>query len=600
MKIDLFETTKRLYELELYDDLLLFVELNLQEHKIADQLLEDEQAFVYMCIAGAYFSCSHYAQSARYYDKVLKILAVIRRQNAENQFEEVLNVGEMRFRMHNALVHDNKLEEAVRCLEAVPRSETRPKILFALAKLNLLTRKLTRPGMPLSSKIISNFRAVANEVPEALLQESRAWFSAKQAECHHKFMEGAQILTKLSSNNLRIVLELAHFYNIIGDRQKALNCFQRAHSIDPSSTHGMDVYASLLAQLQMKKELEALATKLMSLNPMCSEVFVAYGYLAKLQHRITEALQFAHRAVTLSSQGRQRSETLLLKAHVLLDAKRLKEADSHLQQALLNDSTNINVYETFVRSLVLQKRLQDAQRMTKNALNALGEDNPRIQFLMALVLSEDSNSHLDAISLLDEVTNKAPYVLDAVFLLVKLYDKNQNYEKAISLLKKHSELNSNAQIHRLLGDFLSKTNQPELACSEYRQALSANVPDPKALDGMTSLNSIPGLATPECPANAVFNSRIPPVAPARARRTAQLHANVRRTTTSAAASAASRSTNEADEDELEEEDDDEANSTASNPSRIIPTSFLSELSSRLLSTTSRTRIIEQELEEEKR
>uniref|UniRef100_A0A915CU84 Uncharacterized protein n=1 Tax=Ditylenchus dipsaci TaxID=166011 RepID=A0A915CU84_9BILA len=124
----------------------------------------------------------------------------------------------------------------------------------------------------------------------------------------------------------------------------------------------MDVYASLLAQLQMKKELEALATKLMGLNPMCSECLLPTAIWPNC---------------STGSQKHYSSPTELLPSLL----KRLKEADSHLQQALLNDSTNINVYETFVRSLVLQKRLQDAQRMTKNALNALGEDNPRIKFL---------------------------------------------------------------------------------------------------------------------------------------------------------------------------------------------------------------------------
>ncbi|KAI1714523.1 endoplasmic reticulum-based factor for assembly of v-ATPase domain-containing protein [Ditylenchus destructor] len=551
MKLDLFECVKRLHELELYEDLLLFAELNVSEHKLVDQLLHDEQAFIYMCIADANFSESHFSQSVKYYDKVIRLLALMKRQNSENHFEELLNVSEIRYRMHKALVRESKLDEAIRCLEAVPRAEVRPKILFAIAKLSLMTRRPNKPITPFTQKIINSLKGVAAEVSEALQcksylalsgnfipeddpmlpvlgQESRVWLYAKQAEEKHKFCEGAQALAKVTTNNFRVVCELAHFFHVIGDNQKALATYQRAHSIDPTRPEGMDVYASLLAQNQMKKELEALATKLMAnCGQVRSEVFVTYGYLARLQRKGQEALQFAHKAVTLtdSSQWRQRAEALLLKAHVLLDVKSVKEADRILQQALNHDPTNIGIYETLIRSHLLQKHAAEALKVANNALSYLGHDNPRIQFLMALVLSEDSTQYTEAITILEDVTKTAPYLLDAISLLAKLYDKGQNYDKAIALLRKSVEFNVNAQLHRMLGDFLTKTNQPEAACSQYRQALSSQVPDPKALNAMTALNSIPGLATPECPANAVFNTRIPPVAPARARRTqtSQLH-----------------------------------------------------------------------------
>uniref|UniRef100_A0A915CV19 Uncharacterized protein n=1 Tax=Ditylenchus dipsaci TaxID=166011 RepID=A0A915CV19_9BILA len=181
MKIDLFETTKRLYELELYDDLLLFVELNLQEHKIADQLLEDEQAFVYMCIAGAYFF--------------------------------VL---------------------------------TMPKVQDIMTKCSKYWQSFVVKMQKTNLKRCSI--AVANEVPEALLCKSYLITSGNlkieddpivpsisQSQGHGLVQSkrvSSQVygrstdFNQLSSNNLRIVLELAHFYNIIGDRQKALNCFQ--------------------------------------------------------------------------------------------------------------------------------------------------------------------------------------------------------------------------------------------------------------------------------------------------------------------------------------------------------------------------------------
>lgn len=48
----------------------------------------------------------------------------------------------------------------------------------------------------------------------------------------------------------------------------------------------------------------------------------------------------------------------------------------------------------------------------------------------------------------------SPHLLDAVFLLVALYDKTQSYEKAITLLKKQTEV----KYHCFLDDIITKIN----------------------------------------------------------------------------------------------------------------------------------------------
>jgi hypothetical protein len=155
------------------------------------------------------------------------------------------------------------------------------------------------------------------------------------------------------------VIELARFFHLSGDRSKSLAHYQRAHSLDAANTHGMDTFACLLASEGLTKELEQLAGKLLAHNgSSCPEVFVAYGYLASLQHRPKEAQQFSHRAVTLSSQGKQKSQALLLKAQIVLESKRTKEADGLLQEALMNDNANIEAYEIYVKSLIGQVRSQ--------------------------------------------------------------------------------------------------------------------------------------------------------------------------------------------------------------------------------------------------
>lgn len=57
----------------------------------------------------------------------------------------------------------------------------------------------------------------------------------------------------------RIIVEMAHFYHMIGDQGNALSAFQRAHNTDCTNPNGMDSYASLLAQVCLCVYLQKLA-----------------------------------------------------------------------------------------------------------------------------------------------------------------------------------------------------------------------------------------------------------------------------------------------------------------------------------------------------
>lgn len=106
----------------------------------------------------------------------------------------------------------------------------------------------------------------------------------------------------------------------------------------------------------MSRELEVLADHLMNLNPSSAESYIAYGYLARYRRCNKEALQFAQRAVTLSSvtfNNRLKAESLLLRALIYFDLKN-REAENCLQEALINDGNNLDIYDTYIRYLVHQ------------------------------------------------------------------------------------------------------------------------------------------------------------------------------------------------------------------------------------------------------
>nr|CAD2192920.1 unnamed protein product [Meloidogyne enterolobii] len=450
---ELFKTVEKLHNLELYEDLSLLAEIHLpnEPSKIfADdnELDDDQKGFFLCCLANACAELNNTSQALRRYEMALIYLGNIRQHKLKNRYENVLNTAQIRFLMHKILLQNKQEEEALHCLESIPRTELTPKVLLAMARLcHLLakppsqcTRSLfnKRTDAP-NTRIVNYFKAIVKDVPEAIYcqsylltagalkpsqqsplstssktrsspsnvelskdfigtfsEASRIWAEAKQLQAKKQYMDAAKMLdNQLNGLNLRFLLEQALFYRIAGDQQKALACYQQAHLLDSTNAEGMDTFASLLGThynaQQTQRELDLLAHKMVHSNPRRAEAFVVYGWAARQSHRMAEARQFAQRAEQLAQKrGRQRCEALLLKAQLLFDTKRhYKEMEMVLADALHNDCTNTAVYALYIQIFMAQKRFGEAQRMAKTSLRFVGQQNHQILFLFAQSLADD-------------------------------------------------------------------------------------------------------------------------------------------------------------------------------------------------------------------
>jgi len=68
-------------------------------------------------------------------------LGNIRQHKLKNRYENVLNTAQMAFLMHKILLQNKQEEEALHCLESIPRTELTPKVLLAMARLCHLLAK---------------------------------------------------------------------------------------------------------------------------------------------------------------------------------------------------------------------------------------------------------------------------------------------------------------------------------------------------------------------------------------------------------------------------------------------------------------------------
>uniref|UniRef100_A0A183CEZ8 Cell division cycle protein 27 homolog n=1 Tax=Globodera pallida TaxID=36090 RepID=A0A183CEZ8_GLOPA len=310
-------------------------------------------------------------------------------------------------------------------------------------------------SLKFASPILTTKKANSEDDPSSIISEiaftseARMWAKTKQLEGQKRYLEAAQLLDNAATENLRLLLDQGRLYRIAGNPQKALDCYQRAHNLDCTNAEGMDAFAALLGTLrqfnerQAHRELDSLAHAMAQYNPRKSEAFTVYGWAARQCHRPQDAKQFALRAEQLARwRGRERAEALLLKAQLLADSKRVsKETELVVTDLLHNDPTMTPAYALCIQTSIAQKRFTDAKKMAKRAMDVVGRRNHQIILLYAQALADDNtaNGSEMAIELLAKIVQDAPVSVDCLLLLARLYEKQQRFEQAISLLNRFKE-----------------------------------------------------------------------------------------------------------------------------------------------------------------
>jgi len=315
----------------------------------------------------------------------------------------------------------------------------------------------------------------------------KSWTSAQESAVNNDFASAITSLRSIPNavNNVRILRELGRWYHLLGDRGKAITALLKAHALEPSSLLYMDTLAALLAQERRVKELESLAVKLIEEDDQSVEAWIACGYFSRCQAKTSRALYFAHKACTVKAEMHPKCEALLLKAVVLIDLKKFTEANCHLNDALMVESNSIDVYEALIRcALQEDNRLPEAKAHLNGCREVLGVNNGRVLFLSGMVMARDGKTLDEAFGLLEKAVAEAPFLLDAVFLLVELYEKSHRLDKAIQLLTRLTEQNVDPRLHRLLGDCLSRTESRPTVLTDHHcltpETSSSTVPCPPA------------------------------------------------------------------------------------------------------------------------
>lgn len=417
--------------------------------------------------------------------------------------------AEVKYKLHQCYLGLGQANQARSILESISTKSRPTKVHMALAKL-YHSANMERPA-------IASYREVVRECPLAVeAVRGLLQLGVKPREIHELTLEteselGADWLldwlsglSKLytrdyegavrdlvtveaaslpASPGLAVDVGLAHHW--AGEQELAVRSLSRVASLNPMTMRGMDSLAALYAETGRLRDLENLATRLMSVTEEQPQPWVAMGYFCHLTKKSPKAVYFAHKACLLDPRN---IEALLLKGRVLLDLKKLPDAMNHFREALGFAPHRFEAHKGLVDCYLGLSRQREAVTIATGACKHLS-NSPRALTLYATVLLKEPLSCARAKSLLEKaaVTGHLP----AVYKLVELLDREGATQRAIDLLQQHLQHTSTATLHQKLADMLLRAGcgAEDKAVEHYSRALALDPKNEAAIQGLQKMEA---------------------------------------------------------------------------------------------------------------
>ncbi|KAH9247110.1 hypothetical protein BASA81_015303 [Batrachochytrium salamandrivorans] len=437
------------------------------------------------------------------------------------QFNEVsLLTSSIRFRIAICLNQLQLGDEAVAVLEQTKPVEDLPGPALALLAKLKHRKHIHDRGLPLYKLAVgkngwllqSMLALVDMEVPvEEIFQLCPAlpvW--AKQLVRAHALAAVSRTLDALGEfqslhashkNNSHVLTNLAKLELQRGNRDRALELFQRSQQVDGLNLDAVDIYASLLRGFGDSKRLVQLTHQLLSLggDHHRPEPWIASALLAEMGDDREKALRYSSKALECDSLH---LPALHFRSALLLSLNRPLESLSSCNKAF-NLKRDFNGSKGLVDAYLALNRPLDAIAIAQEAIGLMPQD-PRVYILMAKALfSPNSQDRLDlacaslsralkldqdnltATMLLADV-RVAQYKLgactaDHLIVTAKLMKRALNLKPGIN--------NNNRDVlHCKIGNLYLLVDDHLSALEHFTDALSWNAQCADALDALETLD----------------------------------------------------------------------------------------------------------------
>lgn len=523
----MFDQLKLMYENHLWSSLVHIAPYALTQSgaDFESEKSGRKRCYVLVMLADAFYECKLYKKAEPLYKEIVQLrkqLKLVKKssegacvqpqpdESAPHDCEKLsFNSSdvEVKYKLHLCYLNTNQINLAVNILQSIPAKQRSVKCNLALGKLYKMA-DTERPAIaclkevlkacPMSleaAQALMELEVKPREISELMIDNNTSpdwlnqWIQGFAAFAAHDYQPCIQSLKQLEDSQLRnnvnllVTLGLAHHYS--GNFAAATLTLHRVHRLDPNHLPGMDVLAVLLAKDRKLKELEQLATKLMSVSEEAPEPWIAMGYFCYANKKGSKAMYFGQKACMLHSKS---VEALLLKGNLLLDMKKLHNAMDHFREAVSIAPYRYETHKGLVDCYLAQSRHREAISVATTACKQL-HNSQRALTLFATVLAKDplNMSSAKAKTLLEKALTSDPGYLPAIYLLAEIYDQEKETEKAKDLLNKALRSQSTGKLHQMLGDLLAKCNEDEKAMHHYNAALNLDPQNQTALNGLNKM-----------------------------------------------------------------------------------------------------------------
>ncbi|KAF0311903.1 Anaphase-promoting complex subunit 7 [Amphibalanus amphitrite] len=421
---------------------------------------------------------------------------------------------DVKFQLHLCYVHHKQFGQATGILESIPAKQRTVKVNMALGRLYQLCGT-ERPAITAYKEVLREC-PLAMEAAQALLQmgvkgtevaclmvngtsnvPNMEWVSLwLRAHAHlsaQEYVQCAHTLKQLDErsplhDNAQMLVTLGRAFYCGGDQRNAATTLQRVRLLEPLLCDGMDLLADILHHERKAKELEALATQLMSVGAdVHPEPWIAMAYHTLLGKRPQRALYFAHKASLLAPRS---VEALVLKGNLLLELKKTQEAVVHFREAMQIASYRYEPVHGLVQCYVLLNRCKEAIALANSACKEMGF-TARALTLYASVMVKEPLYLSRVRSCLEKALDKDPSYLPAAYLLAEIYEKSNLPELAIELLRRQVATHSTCRLHLALADLLVRDHDEASALHHYQIALNLDPTSERALRSLRRLEQGP-------------------------------------------------------------------------------------------------------------
>ncbi|CAL1287882.1 unnamed protein product [Larinioides sclopetarius] len=512
-----YDQLKMLYDQGLYSNVSSLANMILTVSESTPDLLTFSTKYqTYVYYADSLLNLKEFKKAEAMYKKALQLKKSLAKTKGKTQpflMSEVTSEVDVKYKAHLCLVNLKQHSQAAALLDTIPAKQRTSCVNMALAKLNhqngnervaitsykevlrecpfavdaalgLLT--LGVKAAEVASLMLNNSINAANIDWLSLWIKGHSHLHAKELSLAISAFKQIDIKTHLRDNtDVLVSLGEAYYYN--GDFQNAMAVLERAHCLDSLLIKGMDIYAAILAKEKKLKDLESLATRLISVNENVPEPWIVMGYFCLAVKKGTKALNFAQKALNLAPRY---IEALLLKGTILFELKKTQDALTYFGEAFKICPLRYETVKGLVDCYLLLHRNREASAVIGNACKNFGH-SARILTLCATVMSKDPLQAEKAKPILEKALKQDPTYLNAVYLLASIYEQERLYEKGIELLKKHMEQQTSCRLHQMLGDFLARTNEHEKALHHFSIALNMDPSNHKAAEGSQRVEQNP-------------------------------------------------------------------------------------------------------------